>query len=150
MHMNQVVPGPVTDTDTTTRPVRMSVPKTAKDYVSKKIDDEIKFTSGIVNVSNIIKSFMCGLLSCMTCCCACCGCCGKHRAHSGMVKYDQDDDYKGMGEYEQRTVNVYEHCRTLTLTTPQSCATCCCCFGCCGMCGPWGVSEVVLCSSGKK
>jgi hypothetical protein len=100
------------------------------------------FLGKLRNVGCLMQAACVGLVECLTCCCCCCGCGGNTRAHSGMVKYD-DEDYDTLSNAEKQLVNIHEHFAASTLCTPVSCMSLMCCLGGCGMCGPVGTTMLI-------
>ncbi len=100
------------------------------------------FLGKLQNVGRLMQATCVGLVECLTCCCCCCGCGGTTRAHSGMVKYD-DEDYGTLSNAEKQLVNVHEHFAASMLCTPVSCMSLVCCLGGCGICGPVGTTMLI-------
>ena len=121
----------------------------AASHFDKLVVDEIRvgesgFKGRLKNIGRILRASCVGLVECATCCCCCFGCMGNGKAHSGMVKYDEDDIYAAMPSDAKRVTHVNEHVAACMLCSPVSCCTLLCCFGCCGSCGPVGTSTALM------
>lgn len=117
----------------------------AKTYERVMLANEMRQGRGR-KIQGIARAACCGLLSLLTCCGCCFGCFGGVRAHTGMVKYDEDD-YNDLSAGDQRSVNIHEYEKAMMNCTPAACVSCWCCLGGCGKVGPVVVSGLVKVAS---